>query len=85
MPPSIPDETLSKVLEKIQLQVYQTNQQLAALKAQLAAKEREAKLASLTLGELRGIDDSHAAFYKSVGKMYVSASDGTGEWGKGLE
>lgn len=66
---AIPDETLSKVLEKIQLQVYQTNQQLAALRAQISAREREAKLNTLTLTELQGIEDENASFYRSVGKM----------------
>lgn len=66
---SIPDETLSKVLEKIQLQVYQTNQQLAALRAQISARERESKLLTLTLTELQAIQDSNASFYSSVGKM----------------
>lgn len=70
----IPDETLSKVLEKIQLQVYQTNQQLSALRAQIAAREREAKLNTLTLTELQAIQDPNAPFYRSVGKMYVPHS-----------
>ncbi|KAI3479144.1 hypothetical protein L1887_58846 [Cichorium endivia] len=70
----IPDETLSKVLEKIQLQVYQTNQQLSALRAQIAAREREAKLNTLTLTELQAIQDPNAPFYRSVGKMYVPDS-----------
>ncbi len=70
----IPDETLSKVLEKIQLQVYQTNQQLSALRAQIAAREREAKLNTLTLTELQAIQDPNAPFYRSVGKMYVHHS-----------
>ncbi|TKY89266.1 hypothetical protein EX895_001797 [Sporisorium graminicola] len=74
MAPQIPDETLSKVLEKIQLQVYQTNQQLAALKAQIAAREREAKLNTLTLSELQAIQDPQAPFYKSVGKMFIQES-----------
>lgn len=65
----IPDETLSKVLEKIQLQVYQTNQQLAALRAQISSREREAKLNTLTLTELKAIEDPNAPFYRSVGKM----------------
>lgn len=68
----IPDETLSKVLEKIQLQVYQTNQQLSALRAQITARERDAKLNTLTLTELKAIRDPTAPFYRSVGKMYVS-------------
>lgn len=67
----IPDETLSKVLEKIQLQVYQTNQQLSALRAQISAREREAKLNTLTLTELKAIQDPEAPFYRSVGKMFV--------------
>ncbi|KAJ1026790.1 hypothetical protein NDA16_002087 [Ustilago loliicola] len=65
----IPDETLSKVLEKIQLQVYQTNQQLAALRAQISAREREAKLNTLTLTELKAVEDPNAPFYRSVGKI----------------
>ncbi|GAC97452.1 hypothetical protein PHSY_005038 [Pseudozyma hubeiensis SY62] len=71
---AIPDETLSKVLEKIQLQVYQTNQQLAALRAQISAREREAKLNTLTLTELQGIEDESASFYRSVGKMFMQDS-----------
>ncbi|KIS68897.1 uncharacterized protein UMAG_02883 [Mycosarcoma maydis] len=71
---SIPDETLSKVLEKIQLQVYQTNQQLAALRAQISARERESKLLTLTLTELQAIQDSNASFYSSVGKMFIQES-----------
>nr|CDI53718.1 related to Prefoldin subunit 1 [Melanopsichium pennsylvanicum 4] len=67
----IPDETLSKVLEKIQFQVYQTNQQLSALRAQIAAREREAKLNTLTLTELKAIEDPQAPFYRSVGKMFM--------------
>ncbi|GAC76134.1 60s acidic ribosomal protein P1 [Moesziomyces antarcticus T-34] len=70
----IPDETLSKVLEKIQLQVYQTNQQLSALRAQIAAREREAKLNTLTLTELQAIQDPNAPFYRSVGKMFLQES-----------
>ncbi|SNX83819.1 related to Prefoldin subunit 1 [Melanopsichium pennsylvanicum] len=66
----IPDETLSKVLEKIQFQVYQTNQQLSALRAQIAAREREAKLNTLTLTELKAIEDPQAPFYRSVGKIH---------------
>ncbi|SAM82436.1 related to Prefoldin subunit 1 [Ustilago bromivora] len=70
----IPDETLSKVLEKIQLQVYQTNQQLAALRAQISAREREAKLNTLTLTELKAVEDPNAPFYRSVGKMFMQES-----------
>ncbi|SJX63111.1 related to Prefoldin subunit 1 [Sporisorium reilianum f. sp. reilianum] len=74
MAPVIPDETLSKVLEKIQLQVYQTNQQLAAVRAQTGAREREAKLNTLTLSELQAIQDANAPFYRSVGKMFIQDS-----------
>ncbi|SPO24401.1 related to Prefoldin subunit 1 [Ustilago trichophora] len=73
----IPDETLSKVLEKIQLQVYQTNQQLSALRAQIAAREREAKLNTLTLTELKAIQDPQAPFYRSIGKMFMQESQPT--------
>lgn len=65
----IPDDTLQRVLEKIQVQVYQTNQQLAALRAQINSQQREAKLNTLTLTELQGIQDPNTPFYRSVGKM----------------
>ncbi|PWY99407.1 Prefoldin beta-like protein [Testicularia cyperi] len=71
---NLSDDTLQKVLEKIQVQVYQTNQQLAALRAQIAAKERESKLNTLTLTELKGIQDPQTPFYRSVGKMFISDS-----------
>lgn len=70
----LPDETLSKILEKIQLQVYTTNQQLSAVRAQISSREREVKLNTLTLNELQGISDPNAAFYRSVGKCFMQDS-----------
>lgn len=66
---SLNDETLTKILGKIQQQVYTTNQQLSSVRAQLGARQREAKLNTLTLTELKSIQDPNAPFYRAVGKM----------------
>ncbi|KAL9935266.1 hypothetical protein V8E36_005614 [Tilletia maclaganii] len=64
------EEALQKVLQQIQIQYVVSQRQLAGVRAQLQAKERERKGAELTLKQINEVDPA-SKFYKGVGKMFI--------------
>lgn len=66
----LPDETLRRILEQIQLTLNQSSRQLSLVKAQRAGKEREKKGIELTRAgvELEG-KEGGGKVWRGVGKM----------------
>ncbi|CAO1622623.1 unnamed protein product [Sympodiomycopsis kandeliae] len=67
----LPDATLHKILEQIQLTLAQTSRQLSLVRAQKAGKEREKKGIELTRN---GVDEEvkdGSRCFRGVGKMFI--------------
>ena len=85
----VPDETLRKVtlyhellggtdrylqiLTQIQQRALQSQRALQVTKTQSSAKEREKRIAQITIGEINALD-SQTRLYRSAGKMSASMS-----------
>ncbi|KAF3939519.1 hypothetical protein ABW19_dt0208188 [Dactylella cylindrospora] len=69
---SISTEALQKasVLQEIETQAILSQQQLAVVKSQIAAKQRDSRLIQLTEAELSSLSPS-TKVYEGVGKMFV--------------
>lgn len=65
----LPDETLRRVLDQIQLTLTQSHRQLSLVKAQRAGKEREHKGVELTRLSVEAEAADGAKTYRAVGKM----------------
>ncbi len=65
---SIPNEALQKLLVEIEQKAAVTEQQLAVVRAQMAAKKREARIVQLTANEVTTLPAS-THVYEGVGKM----------------
>ncbi|EFY84868.1 prefoldin subunit 1, putative [Metarhizium acridum CQMa 102] len=68
---SIPNEALHKLAREIETQAVAAQQQIGLARTQMAAKQREQRLVSLTLGELASLPEE-AVVYEGVGKMFAS-------------
>lgn len=70
------DSYRPQVLVQLQSQQVEASRQLQAVRAQLAAKEREKKLSTLTLREVEQLprEPGQAHMYRGVGRMYVPCS-----------
>ncbi|KAF3923543.1 hypothetical protein AA313_de0206502 [Arthrobotrys entomopaga] len=73
---SISNQALQKVLQEIETQAILSQQQLAVVKTQMAAKQRETRVIQLTEGELNSLPAS-TKVYEGVGKMFVQESIAT--------
>ncbi len=65
---SIPREVFEKYAIEYQGQISESSKELAIIRGQLQAKERDRKVSQLTGNELADMKDVKA--YRSVGKMY---------------
>ncbi|WVF68319.1 hypothetical protein IAT40_003084 [Kwoniella sp. CBS 6097] len=69
---NLSDDTLRKILTQIQQQAVTSQKQLSIVKAQIASKEKERKILSLTVRELGTVPtDGQSTMYKGVGKMFI--------------
>ena len=59
------------MLVELQNKVVETSRQLAGVRAQISARDREKKLSELTAKELESMGENVSA-YRAVGKMYVN-------------
>lgn len=66
---ALPDETLRRVLDQIQLTLTQSHRQLSMVKAQKAGKEREKKGVELTRMGVEAEAAQGSKTYRGVGKM----------------
>ncbi|KAJ1839336.1 hypothetical protein LPJ73_006800 [Coemansia sp. RSA 2703] len=66
------DNTMQQVYFRITQKIQDCQKQVAQIEAQIAANDRESRLASLTRREIEDLDSS-TPMYKSVGKMFVQA------------
>ncbi|CEP14276.1 hypothetical protein [Parasitella parasitica] len=69
---SLSDEAIRKVFVELQSKFIQSQQQVNTVKAQIAGKQRERKLAELTRRELDGLDNDTKT-YKPIGKMFIQS------------
>ncbi|KAL9539404.1 hypothetical protein MBANPS3_010274 [Mucor bainieri] len=69
---SLSDDTIRKVFVELQSKFIHSQQQANTVKAQIAGKQRERKLAELTRRELDGLDDDTKT-YKPIGKMFIQS------------
>ncbi|BGP54319.1 hypothetical protein JCM8202_000751 [Rhodotorula sphaerocarpa] len=69
-------DDVRQVLVQLQSQQVEASRQLQAVRAQLAAKEREKKLSTLTLREVEQLprEPGQAHMYRGVGRMFVQES-----------
>ncbi|BDD58487.1 hypothetical protein MPDQ_002331 [Monascus purpureus] len=67
---SIPNEALQKVVQEIETRAIQSQQQIAIVKAQITAKQRETRLLELTSKEISTLPKDTKT-YEGVGKMFV--------------
>ncbi|ODM22703.1 hypothetical protein SI65_00292 [Aspergillus cristatus] len=67
---SIPNEALQKLLQEIEAQAITSQQQLNITKAQITAKQKNARLLELTSKELSSLP-KETKVYEGVGKMFV--------------
>ncbi|RCI13579.1 hypothetical protein L249_5627 [Ophiocordyceps polyrhachis-furcata BCC 54312] len=68
---SIPSNTLQKLALEIESQAFLAQQQLGSIRTQIAVKNREQRLARLTLSEVELLPQD-AILYKAIGKMHVN-------------
>ncbi|KAN0064801.1 hypothetical protein ACQY0O_001858 [Thecaphora frezii] len=69
---ALPEDALHKILGKIQAQVVSSQRELAMVRAQIASRERETKLSTLTLSQLfPDGQQPQGGYYRSVGKMFI--------------
>ncbi|KAG5953540.1 hypothetical protein E4U13_006751 [Claviceps humidiphila] len=68
---SIPNEALHKLAREIETQAVAAQQQIGVTRSQIAAKQREQRLARLTLNELGSLPNE-VVTYEGVGKMFAS-------------
>ncbi|KAK9444329.1 Prefoldin [Metarhizium brunneum] len=68
---SISNEALHKLAREIETQAVAAQQQIGLARTQMAAKQREQRLVSLTLSELASLPEE-AVVYEGVGKMFAS-------------
>ncbi|OZJ04729.1 hypothetical protein BZG36_01824 [Bifiguratus adelaidae] len=69
---TLSDETVRRVFMEVQNKLIESNRQVNSIKTQIASKEREKKLAELTLRELNTLQDDTPT-YKPIGKMFCVA------------
>lgn len=62
--------SLTQLLNTVQTRLVQSQRQLSIVRAQVNARQREAKLDELTLEQLKGLG-SGTRMYEAVGKMFV--------------
>ncbi|KAL1888622.1 hypothetical protein Sste5346_009414 [Sporothrix stenoceras] len=68
---SLSNEALQKLVREIETQAVQAQQQITIARSQVAGKQREMRLAQLTLKELESLP-STTNVYEGVGKMFVA-------------
>ncbi|KAK3936303.1 Prefoldin [Diplogelasinospora grovesii] len=68
---SISNEALQKLVREIESQAIAAQQQIGLVRTQLGSKQREKRLAQLTLSEISSLPPTTPA-YEGVGKMFVS-------------
>ncbi|KAG6025432.1 hypothetical protein E4U41_001527 [Claviceps citrina] len=68
---SISSEALHKLAREIETQAATAQQQIGLTRSQIAAKQREQRLARLTLNELGDLPNE-VVIYEGVGKMFAS-------------
>ncbi|KAF2094545.1 Prefoldin [Rhizodiscina lignyota] len=67
---SIPNEALQKLLLELEQSAAQSQQQISAVKQQIALKGRESRMLQLTKGEVESLPKD-TKVYEGVGKMFV--------------
>ncbi|KAK4993934.1 hypothetical protein LTR50_000148 [Elasticomyces elasticus] len=67
---SIPNEALQKLLQEIEQNAIAAQQQIGVVKAQIATKNRESRMAQITAGEISSLP-KETKVYEGVGKMFV--------------
>ncbi|KAI9748171.1 MAG: hypothetical protein M1815_003470 [Lichina confinis] len=67
---AIPNEALQKILREIETQAVVAQEQIGVVKAQMAAKQRDARLLQLTVDEVSELPGD-TNVYEGVGKMFV--------------
>ncbi|WVR07912.1 hypothetical protein IAU60_004955 [Kwoniella sp. DSM 27419] len=68
---NLSDDTLRKILTQIQQQAITSQKQLSLVRAQIASKEKERKILTLTVRELGTVPKEDSKMYKGVGKMFI--------------
>ncbi|WWD20436.1 hypothetical protein CI109_104912 [Kwoniella shandongensis] len=69
---NLSDDTLRKILVQIQNQAISAQKQLSLVRAQIASKEKEKKILTLTVRELGTVPEAKEnKMYKGVGKMFI--------------
>ncbi|KAG6017308.1 hypothetical protein E4U43_001785 [Claviceps pusilla] len=68
---SISNEALQKLAREIETQAAAAQHQIGLTRSQIAAKQREQRLARLTLSELGNLPEE-VVIYEGVGKMFAS-------------
>ncbi|KAG5930642.1 hypothetical protein E4U42_002452 [Claviceps africana] len=68
---SISNEALHKLAREIETQAAAAQHQIGLTRSQIAAKQREIRLARLTLNELDSLPPN-VTIYEGVGKMFAS-------------
>ncbi|KAG5999798.1 hypothetical protein E4U21_006298 [Claviceps maximensis] len=68
---SLSNEALHKLAREIETQAAAAQHQIGLTRSQIAAKQREQRLARLTLSELGKLPEE-AVIYQGVGKMFAS-------------
>ncbi|KAL1840742.1 hypothetical protein VTJ49DRAFT_182 [Mycothermus thermophilus] len=68
---SISNEALQKLVREIESQAVAAQQQISLVRTQVAAKQREMRLAQLTRNEIAALP-ADTAVYEGVGKMFVA-------------
>ncbi|KKA30531.1 hypothetical protein TD95_003363 [Thielaviopsis punctulata] len=68
---SISTEALEKLVREIEHQAVQAQQQIGISQSQVASKQREMRLLSLTMNEVSSLPKD-APVYEGLGKMFVS-------------
>ncbi|KAJ8515422.1 hypothetical protein ONZ45_g7164 [Pleurotus djamor] len=67
---ALPDDTLRKILLRIQQTAVQSQRALNVSRQQIAAKERERRILQLTIDEISRMEND-VNLYKGVGKMFM--------------
>ncbi|KAL2266575.1 hypothetical protein VTJ83DRAFT_5927 [Remersonia thermophila] len=68
---SISNEVLQKLVREIESQAVAAQQQISLVRTQVAAKQREMRLAQLTKNEIAALP-ADTPVYEGVGKMFVA-------------
>jgi len=76
--PTLPDDTLRKILVQIQQTAIQSQRALNISRQQTAAKDRERRILQLTIDEINSMD-KNVNMYKGVGKMFMMVPRATME------